>query len=59
MTDHVISGLVRKSAELAGEMERFRSQLLHIDAILKIFSYKSPQSIKLHFTRKHAPMFKP
>ncbi len=59
MSDHVISGLVRKRAELAGELERLRSQLLHIDATLKIFGYKAPQNIKPHFTRKYAPMFKP
>lgn len=59
MSDHVTSALVRKRAELAGELERLRAQLLHIDATLKIFGYKAPQSIKPHFSRKHAPMFKP
>lgn len=59
MTGHVTSALVRKRAELAGEMERLRSQLFHIDATLKIFGFKAPQNIKPHFTRKHALMFKP
>ena len=52
--EHVVSGLVRKRAELAGELEKFdehrtaiKAHIANIDAVLRLFLYKGdPAQIK-------------
>ncbi len=52
--DHVISGLVRKRAELAGELEKLdarraaiKAHIANIDAVLRLFLYQGdPAQIK-------------
>jgi hypothetical protein len=59
MTDHLISGLVAKRAEVAGELEKLRQQLVHIDGTLRLLGYEDPKSIRPHFKRKNKPLFGP
>ena len=58
MTDHVISGLVKKRAELAGDLEVLRQKLQHIDATLEILGYQNPNAIVPRFRRHKPPMFR-
>lgn len=50
--DHVISGLVRKRAELAGELEKLderrtaiKAHIANIDAVLRLFLYKGDPAL--------------
>lgn len=58
MTDHVISGLVKKRAELAGELQVIRQKLQHIDGTLEILGYENPDGIVPRFRRPNPPMFR-
>jgi hypothetical protein len=58
MSEVVISGLVRKRADIAAEIERLRAQMLHIDATLRVFGIEDPYAILPHAERKGAKFFK-
>lgn len=48
-----------KRAEIAGELEKLRQQLVHIDGTLRLLGYEDPKSIRPHFKRKNKPLFGP
>jgi hypothetical protein len=58
MTDHVISGLVRKRAELAGQVVKLLEDLRHIDGALIVFGYSHPQSIDASSADSFPPCLK-
>ncbi|MBY9067770.1 hypothetical protein K1X12_12730 [Hyphomonas sp. WL0036] len=58
MTDHVISGLVRKRAELAGQIAQLQEDLRHIDGALIVLGYSNPQSIDAIKRRRLPAMFR-
>ncbi len=59
MSDHVISGLVRKRAELAGHVSRIRADLRAIDRALLIFGFEEPESIAPQAKRIRGRIFAP
>jgi len=58
MTEHVISGLVKKRSELAGELDRLRADLRAIDRALIVFGHDDPKSIKAANKRRNPTLFK-
>lgn len=57
--DNVISGLVRKRAELAGDLARLEEALRNVDGTLRLLGYERPEAIEPHFTRCRPSLFKP
>jgi hypothetical protein len=58
MTEHVISGLIRKRAELAGQIAQIQDDLRHIDGALIAFGYANPQAIDAIKRRRLPAMFR-
>lgn len=58
MTDHTISGLIRKRAELAGQLIQIQEDLRHIDGALIVLGYQNPKSIDAIRRRRLPAMFR-
>lgn len=57
--EHIISGLVKKRAELFGELTRLEADLRHLDATLRMFGYEKPEHIDPKFKRRRPSLFRP
>ncbi len=57
--DHVVSGLIQKRAELAGQLEQVKKDLAAIDGALVAFGYHDAKRIKPRNKRRRPPLFKP
>jgi hypothetical protein len=58
MTQHAISGLIQKRAELAGELERIKGDLRAIDRALETFGYFETAAILPKRKRRRPALFK-
>lgn len=59
MTDLIVSGLIRKRAEIAGEYARAKRDLAAIDRALEVFGYFDAKAIKPRETRRRPALFAP
>ena len=55
----IINGLIKKRAELAGQLEKARKDLAAIDGALVAFGYHDAKKIPAKHTRRRPPLFKP
>jgi hypothetical protein len=58
MTDHVVSGLVRKRAEIAGRIVQLQKDLRHIDGALVVLGYDNPKEIEALNPARREPLFR-
>ena len=58
MSDHVISGLVRKRAEIAGRIVQLQKDLRHIDGALVVLGYDNPKEIEAINPARREPLFR-
>lgn len=56
--EHTISGLIRKRAELAGQLIQLQDDIRHIDGALIVLGYQNPKSIDAIRRRRLPAMFR-